>query len=130
MNLAQKDVHIGYAINKKLQELRMSKTEFGRRIGIPQQNVNRILEKDTIDTGKLAKISDVLSFNFFTLFCDEEVAELRQAGRDYVERGKITHSGTEYAASSAAVSDLREQIAQLKSQLADKERIIQLLERN
>ncbi len=70
--MAQKTVHIGLAIDKKLQELKMSKTEFGRRIGIPQQNVNRILEKDTIDTGKLVQISEALNFNFFTLYCDEE----------------------------------------------------------
>lgn len=49
----------------------MSKTEFGRRIGIPQQNVNRILEKDTIDTGKLVSISEALKFNFFSLYCEE-----------------------------------------------------------
>lgn len=69
--MAQKTVHIGLAIDKKLQELKMSKTEFGRRIGIPQQNVNRILEKDTIDTGKLVQISEALNFNFFTLYCEE-----------------------------------------------------------
>lgn len=69
--MAQKTVHIGLAIEEKLQELKLSKTEFGRRIGIPQQNVNRILEKDTIDTGKLVQISEALKFNFFTLYCEE-----------------------------------------------------------
>jgi len=68
--MAQKSVHIGLAIDKKLQELKLSKTEFGRRIGIPQQNVNRIIEKSTIDTGKLVQISEALNFNFFTLYCD------------------------------------------------------------
>lgn len=69
--MAQKTVHIGLAIEEKLQELKLSKTEFGRRIGIPQQNVNRILEKDTIDTGKLVQISEALKFNFFSLYCEE-----------------------------------------------------------
>ena len=36
-------VNIGLAIEAKLNELELSKSEFGRRIGIPQQNVNRIL---------------------------------------------------------------------------------------
>ena len=69
--MAQKTVHIGLAIEEKLQELKLSKTEFGRRIGIPQQNVNLILEKDTIDTGKLVQISEALKFNFFSLYCAE-----------------------------------------------------------
>ena len=46
-------VNIGLSIEQKLNELGISKSEFGRRIGIPQQNVNRILEKPNIDTEKL-----------------------------------------------------------------------------
>lgn len=91
--MAQKTVHIGLAIEEKLQELKLSKTEFGRRIGIPQQNVNRILEKDTIDTGKLVQISEALKFNFFTLYCEESnKVEVKTAG-DYSpasEEGDVT----------------------------------------
>lgn len=63
-------IHIGHAIESKMQELKLSKTEFGRRIGVPQQNVNRILERESIDTNKLVKISNALNFNFFGLFSD------------------------------------------------------------
>ena len=35
-------VNIGLSIEQKLNEIGMSKSEFGRKIGIPQQNVNRI----------------------------------------------------------------------------------------
>ena len=58
-------VNIGLAIEAKLNELELSKSEFGRRIGIPQQNVNRILEKSSIDTDKLIVISEALDYNFF-----------------------------------------------------------------
>lgn len=122
------EVHIGQEIKTRFDRSGLTQREFGARIGMHQQNVCRVFNNDSIDTKRLALISRALKFNFFSLYCDEEVTEVRQAGRDYVERGKITHSGTEYAASSATESDLREQIAQLKSQLADKERIIQLLE--
>ena len=47
-------VNIGLSIEQKLNELGMSKSEFGRKIGVPQQNVNRILDKTSIDTDKLA----------------------------------------------------------------------------
>ncbi len=73
--MTQNKVHIGLAIQEKLQELKLSKTEFGRRIGIPQQNVNRILEKDTIDTGKLVTISRALNFNFFELYTNVDHQE-------------------------------------------------------
>ena len=58
-------VNIGLAIEAKLNELELSKSEFGRRIGIPQQNVNRILEKSSIDTDNLLVISEALGYNFF-----------------------------------------------------------------
>lgn len=96
-------------------------------IGMSEGNLHRCVRENKIQAQDLEKIAAELGVPV-GIFFDEEVTEVRQAGRDYVERGKITHSGTEYAASSAAESDLREQIAQLKSQLADKERIIQLLE--
>lgn len=59
-------VNIGLSIEQRLNELGMSKSEFGRKIGIPQQNVNRILEKASIDTDKLTSISEALNFNFLT----------------------------------------------------------------
>ena len=61
-------VDIGESIEQKLNELGISKSEFGRKIGIPQQNVNRILSKSSIDTDKLVAISEALDFNFFDCF--------------------------------------------------------------
>ena len=57
-------VNIGLSIEQKLNELGMSKSEFGRKIGVPQQNVNRILDKTSIDTDKLATISEASKCNF------------------------------------------------------------------
>lgn len=119
MNQFKSHIHIGRAIEQKLSDLKMSKTEFGRRIGIPSQNVNRILERDTIDTGKLIQISKILNFNFFSLFSEEISVQTREAGRDYVEHGKI-----EYIAPDASSLATEQQLSILKSQIKDKERII------
>lgn len=122
-------IHIGHEIESRFNELRMSQTEFGSRIGVPQQNIRRIFEKSSIDTDKLLSICAALNFNFFELYCD--LATVKSAGRDFVERGKIEHHGTEYNGSiTSNEADLRDQISQLKSQLADKEKIIKLLEGN
>lgn len=123
--MAQKTVHIGLAIEEKLQELKLSKTEFGKRIGIPQQNVNRILEKDTIDTGKLVQISEALKFNFFTLYCEKSnKVEVKTEG-DYSpasDEGDVT----------VIVGDavLAERVKSLEALVAEKnERIADLKER-
>lgn len=65
MLMSIEKVDIGESIEQKLNELGISKSEFGRKIGIPQQNVNRILSKSSIDTDKLVAISEALDFNFF-----------------------------------------------------------------
>ena len=73
-------VNIGMNIEQKLNELGISKSEFGRRIGIPQQNVNRILEKPNIDTERLIAISEALEYNFFSDYSSEynKVAEFAE----------------------------------------------------
>jgi transcriptional regulator with XRE-family HTH domain len=69
MDIDIKNVHIGEAIEKRRNELGLSKSELGRKIGVPQQHVNRILERETMETKRLIKVSEALGFNFFTLFC-------------------------------------------------------------
>ena len=69
MNIELKSVHVGQEIAKRLNELNMTKTEFGRLIGVQQQHVNRILERDTMETKKLYRVCQVLDMNFFALFC-------------------------------------------------------------
>ena len=48
-----KTINIGLAIEQRINELGITKSEFGRRIGIPNQNVNRVLSKSSIDSDKL-----------------------------------------------------------------------------
>lgn len=69
-NIQLKDVHVGQAIKKRYEATGMTKTEFGRLIGVPQQHINRIFERDTMETKKLAKICQALDYNFFALFCE------------------------------------------------------------
>lgn len=68
MSITINDVHIGQAIEQRRAKLEISKSELGRRIGVPQQHVNRILERGTMETKRLVKISRELDFNFFQPF--------------------------------------------------------------
>lgn len=69
-NVGLKEIHIGEAIKKVFDESKMNKSEFGRLIGVQQQHVNRIFERETIETKKLVAICKALNFNFFALFCE------------------------------------------------------------
>ena len=57
-----KHVHVGQAIDKRRNELGLSKSELGRKIGVPQQHINRILERETMETSRLIKVSEALDF--------------------------------------------------------------------
>jgi len=91
-NIQLKEVHIGQEIDKRREELNMSKSEFGRLIGVPQQHVNRIFENVSIDTVKL--ISEGLEESK-PLLIDQ-------------------------------INGLKDQISQLKSQLDDKNELINI----
>jgi uncharacterized small protein (DUF1192 family) len=70
MQVELKEVHIGKAIENRLNEINMPKGEFAQKAGIPQQHVYRVFERDTIEVKKLIRICQALDFNFFALFCE------------------------------------------------------------
>lgn len=122
-------VNIGLSIEQKLNEIGMSKSEFGRKIGIPQQNVNRILEKGSIDTDKLIAISEALNFNFFDCFHSIEDNSTVTANNGGVA---VSGNGTAHHIETNVSSDvviLQERIKSLEALLAEKERLIKVYEK-
>lgn len=119
-------VNIGLSIEQKLNELGMSKSEFGRKIGIPQQNVNRILDKTSIDTERLATISEALDYNFFTEFVDDLSAtqSVALAGNNNQVNGHGAHGNINGDVNTAV---LQERVKSLEALLAEKERLIKVL---
>ncbi len=139
INIEIKDIHLGQEIKKRFDETGMTKTEFGRMIGVPQQHVNRIFERETMETKKLIKVCRALEYNFFALFCqfptnvnaylaavalgdgdaNNNIGDTTLLAQLEVAKAKIegltAHNAT-----------LKDQVEQLKSQLADKDAIIQL----
>ena len=125
----------------------MTKSEFGRLIGVPQQHVNRIFEKDSIDTKRLVKICRALDFNFFALYCSFPTSvnaylaavalgdgDAKNNIGDTALLAQIESQKVNEANLKKTEKDLRNQIAvlqrsvdQLNSQLDDKNEIINLL---
>lgn len=128
MLMSIEKVNIGLSIEQKLNELGMSKSEFGRKIGIPQQNVNRILDKPSIDTDKLVLICEALEYNFFKEYTDNfSVASSNsQSGINNQINGDGAHNNVNGDTSNAV---LQERIKSLEALLAEKERLIKVYER-
>lgn len=145
INIALKEVHIGQAIKKRIEELGMTKSEFGRLIGVPQQHINRILERDTMETKKLIKVCRALEFNFFALFCEfptsvnAYLAAVALGGNAtysvgdasllaQMEANKVKADGLQENTSllREQIAILKDQVEGLKKQLEDKDEIITL----
>lgn len=148
-NVELKEVHIGQAIKKRLDELEITKTEFGRRIGVPQQHVNRIFERETIETKRLVKICRALDFNFFALFCkfptnvnaylaavalgdgdaNNNIGEAAVLAQLEVLKVKLAGAETTEADLRDQIAGLKDNVEQLKANLRDKDEIINLLKK-
>lgn len=61
-------LHIGQQVKNKVEQLGMNKSEFGRRINMSRQNVDSIFNRPSVDTELLAKISEVLNYDFFQYY--------------------------------------------------------------
>ena len=138
-----KDVHIGRAIKKRFDELELTKTEFGHRIGVPQQHINRIFERESIDTKRLAKISQALDFDFFQLYsngttsvtaqwsavslagdANNNVGDGALAAEIALLKQKIADMEENKGELKSQIKVLKDSIEQLKSQLCDKDELI------
>ena len=146
MKLGIQQVHVGQAIDKRRIELGLSKSEFGRKIGVPQQHVNRILEIETMETVRLVKVCEALDFNFFALFSPMQnqisayLAAVTLDGDAHNNIGdpalaaQLTKEQSTVESQNETIKLLREQIESLNAQiirldsnLKDKDAIIELL---
>lgn len=122
-------INIGLLIEQKMNELGVSKSEMARRSGIANQNINRVLERTSIDTDKLIAISEALNFNFFDCFhtIDESSTAMADNGGVAIAGNGTAHHFTTNASCEVAV--LQERIKSLEALLAEKERLIKVYEK-
>lgn len=118
-------VNIGLLIEQKMNELDITKSEMARRSGIANQNINRVLERSSIDTDKLVAIN----FNFFDCFhsIEEHSTATADNGGVAVAGNGTAHHFTTNASCEVAV--LQERIKSLEALLAEKERLIKVYEK-
>lgn len=118
------DIHIGEEIKSRFDKSGLTQKEFGSRIGMPQQNVSRVFNNESIDTKRLVAVSRALNFNFFELFTNIEHREVHTEG-DY---SPASDSGDVSVVIGDAV--LAERVRLLEQIIAEKdERIAEYKER-
>ena len=121
-------IHIGEQIALRIKELGISKSEFARRYGIHQQHVNKLLSYASMDTEKLVKISNILEYNFFTLYTQGAVNISAVHSNVSTGEGSTMNVNNFGTAHEAYVDGLVSRIKDLESTIKDKNMIINLLE--
>jgi plasmid maintenance system antidote protein VapI len=71
-------LHIGKEIEHRYKESGIKLSEFARRLSTSPRNVYAIFERPDIKTDLLQKISEVLNFNFFTLYNADNQVQLQE----------------------------------------------------
>lgn len=114
----------------------LQRKEIAERSNITPKTIDNILAGGDPKVSTLEAIANVIGIKIGLLF-DEDV-QIRQAQRDYVEKGKIIHNGAEYNSPVTVhneelvvkYSELERVNAELNRKLiAAQERIITLMEK-
>ncbi len=122
------EVNIGLLIRNKSRELGINKSELAKMIGIQNQNVNRILESENINTDKLIKISEALDFDFFSYY--RPINKIEIGDNIAIEtNGDFSPASINGNISVSAEMLLKERINYLEELLSEKERLIKLYEK-
>lgn len=118
------DIHIGEEIKSRFVKSGLTQKEFGARIGMPQQNISRVFNNESIETKRLVAISRALQYNFFTLFTPP--GQISIDGDHNQLNGKGAHGNVNGVGDAV----LLERIKSLETLIAEKnERITELKER-
>ena len=81
-------VHIGKEIEEKYQKSGMKLSEFAKRINTSSRNVYSIFTRAEIKTDQLLKISEVLEFDFFSLYATGSGNSVSEPPETYSPRTK------------------------------------------
>ncbi len=112
---------------KEIDESKFTKIEIASKCGIDRKTIDNVLAGRDPKVSTIISLATILGLKISYLF-DEET-EIRSAGRDYVERGKIEHNGIENNDTKAPDNDLIAENIELKRKLIEaQEKIIKLME--
>jgi transcriptional regulator with XRE-family HTH domain len=112
---------IGSIIKDKLKGKGFTVSEFARRINTNRNNVYDIFQRESIDTSLLQKISEVLEYNFFVHYAEDNISSI-------VSENPAIYDNINKENTSGYVNDFQKEIDYLKQLIEEKNKVIFLLE--
>lgn len=82
------DINIGELVKSVLETKGLSVTEFAKRINKSRENVYSIFSRKSIDTTLLAKITQVLNYDFFMHY-STSLKDLEEKIKDLEEQNEL-----------------------------------------
>lgn len=114
-------------IESQLEGQRMTKSDLCSRVHIARSTLDSILNGADAKISTIEAIAKELHINIGFLFDEETSTEIRKAGRDYVEQGKIEHKGGEYNGVSTSRQTDSDTIQKLTDIIDEQRKRIDLL---
>jgi hypothetical protein len=106
-------IHIGNLILEQVHNQGISKSELARRLNISPQNVYSLFKRRTVQAIMLKKVSDSLKFDFFNVYCNQEVHASKSVTPD-----RNSDYYAEYQELNREIARLREENEYLKLLIA------------
>jgi len=128
-------MNIGSVIKEKIERKNLSVADIAKRIGMTNQNLYQIFKKESIDTGVLKKISDVIDVPITDFFSDEKGKNFLDSqvavGNGHIQT-KNTGGSVEITPPGARELEienryLKEKVEELQRLIEEKERLIGVL---
>lgn len=101
----------------------MTQSEFAHQLGVKQPEVNRLLKRADLDTGKLVVISNLLKYNFFEEFC---VVKKAQSAADLIEEIQSKMTPIQPIYQMQFTSEQYKKFLMQQLELPEEERIIKI----
>jgi hypothetical protein len=82
-------LHIGSEIRKRAKKKGMRADTMAKLLNVSTPNIYKIYERESMDTDLLARICEVLDYNFFTLYAKSFRTELESDALDLCRQENV-----------------------------------------
>lgn len=115
-------VEIGKIIERELRAKRYPIAEFARKLNTDRSNVYNIFRRNTIDTGLLEKIGEILEHDFFQYYITTQTLS-----NIVGDKANLYLVNSEMRQMKKRIETIEAENADLRSRLKDKELIIEFM---
>lgn len=116
-------------LRRQIKNSKLPRKEIALGANVTPKTIDNILAGSDLKVSTLEALCRVIGIKISVLFDEQVDVEIREAGRDYVEKGKIEHRGIEYNSPVTLNKELATENEELKLKLIEaQDKIIKLME--